>query len=128
MGFQPGNHARKRTKTRVVTLCNGYKKRLRAEYDKLGGWRKVGAQYGVSGALVYRVVMTDYEPKDPEIRHRLGAPVLGLVQCMVDEVLPPGTQVMGSACCARCGRPFVPNHPLRKKCYICAPYRGRRKV
>jgi len=38
-------------------------------------WREIGAVYGVTGAMAYRVATQGYEPKDPEIRRKLGFPI-----------------------------------------------------
>lgn len=43
-------------------------------YSHKGGWRKVGSDYGISGAVAYRIANSDYEPRDPHIRARLGLP------------------------------------------------------
>jgi len=40
----------------------------------LGSWRKVGAEIGVTGAMAYRVAKEGYQPRDPEVRARLGMP------------------------------------------------------
>ncbi len=41
-----------------------------------GSWRKVAEQFEISPAMAWRLVNEpDYEPKDPEIRRKLGLPV-----------------------------------------------------
>ena len=40
--------------------------------------------------------------------------------------IPQGSQVLNYKVC-ECGTPFVPNTPLRKRCYTCSiPYKGRK--
>jgi hypothetical protein len=34
----------------------------------MGNWRAVGAAFGLSGAMAWRIGKTGYEPKDPHIR------------------------------------------------------------
>jgi len=59
--------------------------------------------------MAYRVALQGYEPKDTEIRRRLGLPVNPLVM---------GTAVF----CAKCGRSFVGKWGNRRKlCPICRP-------
>jgi len=59
----------------VVTDRNAIVGRLNALYGSGMTWREIGAVYGVSGAMAFRVATQDYEPKDPQIRKRLGLPV-----------------------------------------------------
>ena len=78
----------------------------------------------VSVALIYRVAREpEYEPKAPEIRGILGldqeSPVV-----FVDGKSRPKAQAVGVQRCG-CGRWFVSNHPRRRKCFVCSPFRGR---
>ena len=41
-----------------------------------GGWRIVGAKFGISGGMAYRIAMQEYEPKSLHIRLALGLPAL----------------------------------------------------
>ncbi len=49
--------------------------RLKAKHKS---WRKVGEVFGVSGAVVFRIAKSDYEPQDKIIRAALGLPVMRL--------------------------------------------------
>jgi len=60
----------------AVTACNTARSRLLKLHRQLGSWRKVGAEIGVTGAMAYRVATHGYQPRDPEIRARLGLPLL----------------------------------------------------
>jgi|GEM_PF-7018711 len=44
------------------------------QHKELKSWAKVAAIYGLNKALVWKVAKTNYEPKDPEIRSKLGFP------------------------------------------------------
>ena len=33
----------------------------------------------------------------------------------------PRSQALESLVCVVCARPFIPNHPRRRKCYLCSP-------
>jgi len=61
--------------TRVrPTACNAIQTRLFELYDHLHSWRAVGLELEISGAMAWRVANQGYEPKDPEIRAKLGLP------------------------------------------------------
>ena len=49
---------------------------LKILYDRLGTWDKVGAHFGVTRTVVWRIVKEGYDPQLPEIRHKLGLPVV----------------------------------------------------
>ena len=60
----------------VVTARNAIVKRLTSLHRSYGSWREVAAQIGISPAMAWRLVNEpEYEPKDPEIRRKLGLPV-----------------------------------------------------
>lgn len=46
--------------------------RLQALREKFGTWQAVGDFYGVSRALVWRIVNDGYEPQDNDLRRKLG--------------------------------------------------------
>lgn len=50
---------------------------IKKAYKQLDNWRAVGAQFGIDGAMAWRIVEEDYEPKDPVIRLVLGLPAMG---------------------------------------------------
>jgi len=67
--------------------------RLKSDKDTLGSYARVGRKYGVSGALIWRIVVQGYEPKDQEIRDRLGLPPY-VVHEYVVRLWSDGTQTM----------------------------------
>lgn len=42
--------------------------------DAKGGWRAVGKQFGISGAMAHLIATKGYEPRDPKIRTKLNLP------------------------------------------------------
>lgn len=100
------------------------KKAIAAAYLANKSWRKAGAQFGISGALAYRIVKRNYEPKTPAIRLALGLPVSAQVIAVFSPI-PDDTLALSAKRC-QCGRWFIPNHPRRKLCFICSPYRRRK--
>ena len=77
------------------------RRELRKAYSEArrmnGGWREVGARYGISPAMAWRIAKRKYEPKDPKIRVRLGLP----------------TRVEVSAC-PSCGEVHLKKHCPKK--------------
>lgn len=65
---------------RSVTARNRVARLMRREYRLLiknnekGGWRSIGTQFGVSGAMAFRIAIRGYDPKQMDIRARLGLP------------------------------------------------------
>jgi hypothetical protein len=59
-------------------------------------------------------------------RRRLGLTLTATVYVIGGSVIPPGAQVISASLC-ECGQPYISNHPARKKCFICSPFRKRNK-
>ena len=51
------------------------RRKIKKAYQKRHNWRDTGAEFGVTGGMVYRIAMSDYEPKRAHIRAALGLPV-----------------------------------------------------
>ncbi len=49
---------------------------IKTARQKGATWRDVGEQFGISGGLAFRITEERHEPKEPDIRKRLGLPVL----------------------------------------------------
>ena len=45
---------------------------LRKAHQRLGNWRAVGREFGISGGMAFRMAVQKYEPKEAAIRVRLG--------------------------------------------------------
>ena len=57
-------------------------------------------------------------------RTHLGMAATGTVYLIGDGEIPPGAQVItGNFGVCACGMPFYKNHPVRKRCFICSPYK-----
>jgi hypothetical protein len=67
-------------KTTLVTACNRLARRIREEYRLVvvrrekGGWRLVGARFGVSGAMAFRIAKRGYIPKSHAVLSALHLP------------------------------------------------------
>lgn len=71
-------------KTCRVTTCNAIQERLKTDYGHLRSWRAVGRLWGLSSGLAYRMAIQGYEPKNPELRRKLGLPVYRLAPACPD--------------------------------------------
>jgi hypothetical protein len=56
-------------------------------------------------------------------REQLGLPPETTV-VVISGAVPPGSQAIAAKQCACC-RWFISNHPRRKRCFICSPYKGK---
>jgi len=80
----------------------------------------------ISRSLVWKVAnVPEYEPRDLDIRAALGLDQESSVR-YVDGRPRPRAQALDVMVCG-CGRHFVSNHPRRRKCFVCSPYRGKSK-
>lgn len=43
-------------------------------YDEVKNWRKVGARFGITGGMAFRIAKEKHNPTDPHIRAQLGLP------------------------------------------------------
>lgn len=95
---------------------------MREHHARLQSWRKTGAIFGLNPAMA-RLIALGYEP-GRRVREQLGLPPAASVVPVAGAV-PDGTQVAAATRCS-CGRWFVSNHPRRKRCFICSPYKGKK--
>jgi hypothetical protein len=64
-------------------------------------------------------------PRNKIKRFEFGLPFQSTVIVIGGGDIPDGAQVIRALQC-HCGQWFVPNHPLRRQCFICGPFRGKR--
>ena len=86
-------------------------------------WRKIANldQYtGIPPGTLCTYAKTGYLPN--RYRQRLGLPVVASV-APVMEPIPNGAQALFAVRC-ECGRWYISNHPRRKRCFLCSPYRA----
>lgn len=87
-------------------------------------WRKIALlddYRGIPPGTLCTFAKTGYAP--PRHRAKLGLPVSARV-VSVGIAIPDNTLALSASRC-ECGRWFIPNHPRRKSCFICSPYRRR---
>jgi hypothetical protein len=97
---------------------------LRQRHKIEQSWRKAAAPYGIFPSMA-RLIAMGYEP-GRKIRERLGLQPAATVVVVYGEV-PDGAQVLQAQQCP-CGQFFISNHPRRTKCFVCSPYRRRKKA
>lgn len=56
----------------VIIAPQHVRRRLRAEYEELGGYKPVASQYGVSAAMIWQILNKGYVPTTYEMRKKLG--------------------------------------------------------
>ncbi len=98
---------------------------LCSDYQELRSWRKVAERRHITKALAWRIANKGYEPKRFAIRKLLGLPLVAMVTPVMADI-PFGAQALYARLCP-CGQWFIPNSGNRGKCFICSPYRKRKK-
>jgi hypothetical protein len=81
-------------------------------------------RYRVNKFYLWEIIHHDDYNPPPTVYKILGIPVISEVQ-VISGSIPPGSQSLGASYCIDCGKPFIPNHPRRKKCFVCSAYRKR---
>jgi hypothetical protein len=98
---------------------------LKRLHDTTGDpWRKMASldnYTGIPAGTLCSIAKTGEVPK--KWRKRLGMPVPASVTPVSGEI-PEGSQALRADLCA-CGRYFISNHPRRRKCFVCSPFRKR---
>lgn len=100
--------------------------RLR-ELNRSSSWAKIalmGEWSPIPGGTLSSI-STGY-PVPDKWRPRLDLPPKSKVIVVLGEV-PSGSQCIGADICILCGRPYVSNHPRRKRCFVCSPYGGKKR-
>ena len=90
-------------------------------------WRKIAQENkyrGIPARTLHRMATTNYVPD--KWRQKLGLPGVSKVE-MINGRIPVGSQSLGARQCV-CGMWFISNHPRRKHCFMCSPYRGKQRV
>lgn len=95
-------------------------------------WRMIVAlpEYqGINFATI-SAIARGRDPKSWKIRQQLGLPMPEARVIMVAGNVPDGSQALTALKCpnknGKCGgQYFIPNHPLRRNCFVCSPVRSR---
>jgi hypothetical protein len=90
-------------------------------------WERVAEEFwpGLNRAIPWKIAYTNYVPTDPILRMKLGLRQISTV-IPIEETIPNGTIALKASVCHRCDQYFISNHPRRRKCFICSPFRGRK--
>ena len=56
----------------VIIAPQHVRRRLKAEYKELEGYKPVAQQYGVSAAMVWKIIEEGYVPKTYDVLKKLG--------------------------------------------------------
>jgi hypothetical protein len=89
--------------------------KIKAHRDNGMTYDKIGALYGVGRGVIWNIEH-DTEPTSYKIRTALG----------LEPMITPEMYNEVKTCSIEdCDVPFVPNSPLRTKCFECSPYKKR---
>ena len=105
----------------VIRTLEQLQREIQQDHEVTHSWRKTAQKYGVFPNMA-RMIANGYEP-GPRIRARLGLPQVANV-VVIEGRVPAGSQSIAAEQCA-CGQWFISNHPRRRKCFICSPYKRR---
>ena len=92
-------------------------------------WREIAEMpeyQGINHATI-SAIARGRDPKNLHIRQILGLPLPTAYITVVIGHVPEGSMSLGAWRCD-CGQWFIPNHPARRRCFICRPYKGKRKA
>lgn len=96
---------------------------IRNKHAETHSWQKTADAFGINKAMA-RLLAQGYKP-GKKIRDRLGLPEVSQVVVIFGSV-PEGTQAIAANLC-ECGQWYIANHPRRKRCFVCSPYRRKDK-
>lgn len=101
--------------------------------DNIKEWHEAGYSWrdisylecykNVSAPALRRIHLGE-EPGN-RIRAKLGLPAVSTVVIIGGGVVPAGAQVIYANEC-ECGQWYISNHPRRKRCFMCRPYKARK--
>ena len=106
---------------------------LMAVRDNIKEWRDAGYSWRDIEELpayehislpTLRRISLGIEP-GPKVRKQLGLPPAGEVYYVLGGEVPEGTLAIRAERCD-CGQWYISNHPRRKRCFMCRPYKKGR--
>jgi len=100
------------------------RREIKNDYKTLNSWRLVAQKWRSTKGTVYRIAH-GYQPKTIKLLLHFDLPLPEARVIAVAGIVPDGTQTIGALRCV-CGDWFIPNHPRRRKCFVCSPYRKRK--
>jgi len=91
-------------------------------------WRQISDLPGYQGInhATLAGIARGRDPKDMRVRQLLGLPLPTAHITVVIGYVPEGSMSLGAWRCD-CGQWFISNSGNRRKCYICSPYKGKRR-
>lgn len=126
-----------------MTICRLYKaenmqsgdsyhlaEKLRSQAVLLGSWSRASVACNVltpqgnPNPRLAQMIANGYEPRNSRTRTRLGLAPHFAVVLVGEGAIPDGSQAIRALQC-QCGQWFISNHPRRKHCFLCHPFRQR---
>lgn len=112
-----------------VTSCDTALERLKLLHETYGiSWRKIANLpefQGIKPGSLSSFYKGTWLPKNAEARRRLGLSLPTSNVVVVFGSVPDGSQALTANKCV-CGQWYISNHPLRRNCFVCSPYRGKK--
>jgi hypothetical protein len=93
-------------------------------YQTHKNWGDTAREFGISKGAAFRIGK-GLEPGN-KVRKMLNLPIAATVVVIGSGKIPDGAQVIRADLC-ECGQWFVSNHPSRKRCFVCSPYKRKSK-
>lgn len=96
---------------------------------RASGWTydRIGKAFGIHRATAWKIINQKKDPVDPDLRKtlKLGTKTeVNFINPLRNADRAIRIDAFKIDIC-ECGQAFVSNHPRRKKCFICSPYRGK---
>lgn len=116
------------TKVSTQTVLGlSYQDRMIYFHDDIGlSWREI-ANLDEYRGIPAGSLCSYAKGAEPKRKHRaqLGLPPSGDVIYLYG-YMPTGEALSIGAILCECGQLFISNHPCRKRCFICSPWRGKK--
>lgn len=98
---------------------------IRTRIGQKTTYAKLEEIYDVNRYYLWKIIHDpDYVPP-LKVLMRLGIEIVVNIVVVFGEV-PAGAQAVNGRYC-ECGQPFIPNHPARKRCFLCSPYKPHKR-
>ena len=109
-----------------VTTCDMVQDEIKSLHGMYGSWREVQKHEhpDIPFGTLSRIANDGYVPKKWYLYFGIPLPANVIA---VAGIIPNGSQALLANQCS-CGAWFISNHPRRRKCFVCSPYRGNGKV
>ena len=108
-----------------VANATRIKNKLNSQHDTIGlSWHKLARIYNIPCSTLWDIARGKPIPSIHYLKLGLEPPEANIH--IIAGIVPNGSVSLGALQC-KCGQWFISNHPCRKYCFICSPYKQRSK-